>query len=1355
MHLGCTSLLTGEADISIVVGSALHFDPNIYITMTDLGMLSVDGRCRTFDASGKGYARGEGICAAILRRQSKAEQHGMRIRAIVRGAGSNHDGRKQGITLPNPIAQEALIRRVYADAGADPKDTQYFEAHGTGTAAGDPREANAIGNFFSKDRKYPLIVGSVKSNIGHLEGASGLAGVIKATMALEHGKIPPNMHFVEGNKNIDFKKLKIKVPTEAMDWPATDGPKRASINSFGYGGTNGHVLLEKYEPKKNAAESQHRVEEIKKRQKVDERPFLLPITSHSEKAGKLMVDKFAEYIKVHPETSLHDLSYSLSTRRSLHKYRSFAIGQTIEEALSDLTEPQPIAAWTPKLGEEKPRLGFVFTGQGGQWFAMGRELLEKSPLFRATLERCDDVLKSLPDAPEWSVIGELMRSKEDSKLMQTAYSQPICTALQLALVEQLKSWGVEPTATVGHSSGEMAAAYAAGILSFEDTIVTAYYRGLYMSNTSISQAEGTKKGSMMAVGLTETECHAELKAYKGRICIGAINSPSSITLSGDEDAIVELKEKLTERKVFARQLIVAQAFHSHHMFPLAPGYQRALESYGLNPQPATARMFSSVTARVADPERMGAEYWVANMVSSVRFGDALTGTLLDELDQKNVDIIIEVGPHPALKGPSRQVMQSVKMEIPYLASLTRGTPDYKGLLACMGQLFQLGYPVDLTTVNALEAITITGELHHEKGTRLFTLPSYAWDHAKYWSETRVIKNHRLRATRHTLLGAQQPNSVDSHPRWRNYLRKKEIPWLNDHQIEGKVIFPAAGYIAMAIQAIVQVQKEDSTIKNVLLKDIAIKSALALNDTDAGNEVILELRPAPISAKSTDDNWREFVLFSYDENERCSEHCRGLISVELGSAPGAVESSMGFYSDFNTLREQTRRGISSQKHYNHLRTFGLGYDASFQCLKGIVESGPGFAIAPLEFEVAKFAAEEHDVTYLHPTLLDSSFHLIFPAIEASLGRPLSEPFVPTFMRSMKVSGEFIYQDQTSALAKYQGYSRAHLRGPRVAHADVHIHDETAEKLLLEIIGLECTALGGGSSEDASGRTLFFRTRWNQMFDYLKGKNLPLAEVVDIYAHQYPNAKILHLVDEVDRTREVLKSLGGNNGVRRRFGSLNAVKGTLDIMLSEITALENEWTGLVGSNDAKEGEYDLVVVSSAVQGEVARFVKKDGVVLVDGVSVDTAGLSEVYESTTLQAYRMAEHEPERPKEVAVFLPKNPSMRTLHVIEELEKTYEVVSRWTAEGAAQDLDIVPQTIVMLASLDEDLFVDEMSESEYHAIRKLFLRRNQNAVWVLQVSSRDTLKYIYHDIYLPMLKSIGSIARHPPAAACGSYRLS
>jgi acyl transferase domain-containing protein len=346
------------------------------------------------------------------------------------------------------------------------------------------------------------------------------------------------------------------------------------------------------------------------------------------------------------------------------------------------------------------------------------------------MERCDKILASLPDFPEWSIVEELSRTKESTRLGETKFSQPICTALQLGILAIFEAWGIEPTAVVGHSSGEMAAAHAAGILSFRNAIIVAYYRGLYMSNG----AAGTSPpGSMMAIGLSEQAALEELKEYKGRIAVAAINSPSNVTASGDLDAMLELKEVLTEMKVFARQLQVAQAFHSHHMFPLAPPYQKALTTCeGFEPRKPKIRMFLSVTARVADYESMGPSYWCDNMTGAVRFSDALTGIVLDEMDEQNVDILVEIGPHPALKGPSRQTVQALKLDLPYLASLTRGVPDFEGLLATAGQLFARGYPVDLSETNSDHFLSEDGVVHKVlNAQKLKDLPSYSWDHTKY------------------------------------------------------------------------------------------------------------------------------------------------------------------------------------------------------------------------------------------------------------------------------------------------------------------------------------------------------------------------------------------------------------------------------------------------------------------------------------------------------------------------------------------------------------------------------------------------------------------------------------------------
>ena len=1321
-HMGNQSIRNKESDLSIVVGSALHFDPNIFITMTDLGMLSTDGRCRAFDASGHGYVRGEGVCAAILKRQSQAESDGDTIRAVVRGTAVNHDGRKQGITLPSSEAQEELIRRTYKIADVDPAHTQYFEAHGTGTAAGDPRETRAIGAVFSTDREHALNVGSVKTNIGHLEGASGLAGIIKATLSLENKKIPPNMHFSSPNPSIKFDDWKISVPTRMRDWPSPNELRRASINSFGYGGTNAHVILEGHYDSKHLEESLTTLPE-NFAEMVRGRPFMVPLSSHSEKAGKLLIRSLIGYLEQHSNTPAQDLAYSLSVRRSIHKHRSFVIGNNTDNMLKELKNPQPIAAWTP-ASEVQPRLGFVMTGQGGQWFAMGRQLIKQSPLFRQTLYRCDEILQRLPDSPEWSVTEELLRSKETSNLAETRFSQPICTALQLALLDLLEQWRIKPSAVVGHSSGEMAAAYAAGILSFENTIIAAYYRGLYMSNSA--GGVDSKPGAMIAVGMTEAEAMTEIKPYEGRVAIAAINSPSSMTLSGDEDAIIDLKEKLTERKIFARQLQVAQAFHSHHMYPLAAGYQKALNRQpGFTAQEARLRMFSSVTARIADPSKMDASYWTANMTGTVRFSDALTGILLDDQDEQNVDILVEIGPHPALKGPSRQVVQSLKLDIPYLASLTRGTPDYEGLLVMAASLYMHGYPVDLIASNSDHFIGNNDQIFAVRaGQKLNALPSYSWDHVRYWAETRAIREHRLRADRHAILGVPVPVSIESHPRWRNYLRLSELPWLSEHIVDGKIVFPAAGYISMAIEAKVRQAGNAMDIKNIILRDVSVKSALTLTDKDVGTEVVLELRPVSISAKNVSDSWNEFVICAFDDSGRSTEHCRGLVSAEQGS-PASIKRVKP-YPSLSDLEKNSNRRILVQNYYERLDSLGLQYGENFKLLSGAIESGPGFAFAPLTFRPYQISAEPADISVLHPAFLDASVHVIFAAIESQMGRPLDEPFIPTFLRSMTVSGAFISAKAVSEDRNFQVCSDTTLSSPRVAMSDLRVNSYGGEELLIDMEGLQLTALGGDAADTESWRSLFFRTRWQPSFDLLGGSDRPspvdgMAQIMDIFAHQHPNCRILHFTSDIKSSKEALRLLGGRDGERRRFKSYTPYAASLD----GFQEILDVWTGLVKIEEPKEGSYDLVIVDGSIHHSVEAYIKPGGYVISNAPDIRSRTLSPLFSNSGLTAWHKSQEEYNVAGSLTLVLAAAASDRTKAIASSINTAYSGVASTISFAQLAEQTDVSENIIVLTSLDEDLLFADSSHGsvDYHSIQKLLTQQQKNVVWLLEGATMDSQK--------------------------------
>ncbi|CAO1600411.1 hypothetical protein XANCAGTX0491_004101 [Xanthoria calcicola] len=1323
-HMGNQSIRNNESDLSIVVGSALHFDPNIFITMTDLGMLSTDGRCRAFDASGRGYARGEGVCAAILKRKGCAVLDGDTIRATVRGTAANHDGKKQGITLPSSEAQEQLIRHTYRTAKIDPADTQYFEAHGTGTAAGDPREARAIGAVFSKNRSQPLDIGSVKTNIGHLEGASGLAGIIKATLSLEHKTIPPNMHFKTPNPEIDFEDWKIAVPTKAKQWQSASGLRRASINSFGYGGTNAHVILEGYEQSNQFMSSSPELPQ-QFAEMVDGRPFLVPLSSHSEKAGKSLTRSLSNYLERYPDTVVRDLAYSLHVRRSLHRYRSFAVGHNKDTLMHEFGSPQPTAVWTPAK-ETTPRLGFVLTGQGGQWFAMGRQLIQKSPLFRQTLERCNEILQSLPDSPEWSVIEELLKSKDTSRLAETRFSQPICTALQLAILDLLEQWGIRPSAVVGHSSGEMAAAYAAGILSFENTMVAAYYRGLYMSNV-VAGIE-SKPGAMLAVGMTETEALTELRLYKGRIALAAINSPSTMTLSGDEDAIVELKEKLVDRKVFARQLQVAQAFHSHHMYPLAPGYQKALNAHpAFKAQTAKLRLFSSVTARTADPGHMGASYWAKNMTDTVKFSDALTGMVLDDMDGQNVDLLVEIGPHPALKGPSRQVLQSLKLDIPYLASLTRGVPDYEGLLALAGQLYMHGYPVDLVAANSDQLAAEDGVVaSFQAGRRLKNLPSYSWDHARYWAETRLIRDHRLRPDRHSLLGALIPGSTASHPSWRNYLRLNELPWLAAHVIEGKTIFPAAGYIGMAIEAIARLLGNAGNIKDFTLRDVAVKSALALTDKDAGIEVILELRPASNSTKAASETWHEFTVFSFDEAGRSTEHCRGLVSAERGS-PVSIEC-IAPYPSVEELERNSNRRTLLQNYYQRLSSLGLQYGENFKLLSGDVESGPGFAMAPLTFRQYQISPEPADSCILHPALLDASLHVIFAAIESQLGRPLEEAFIPTFLRAMKISGTFTSASAASDDQTFHVCCNTTLPGPRVANSDLRIHAKGNKELLVDIQGFQLTALGGDAADAGPGRSLFFRTSWQPAFDLLgTGDYLPLTDsieqIMNLFAHQHPNARILHLGPDFGSSKRALSMLGGRNGRRRRMQSYTPYPASSD----ELRQMSDAWApGLVRIEEPKEDGYDLVLVDGNVSQSVESYLKPGGYVISRNLDSGAKGSSLLLSRPKVSAGHISRSGSKAKGPLTLVLAPSASDRTRDIVSLVSATYPgpVFVTDVSLLAQRKHNGVSGNVIVLASLDDNLFfTDSGRDAMYFDSVQHLLTGERNVVWILEGATMEAQK--------------------------------
>ncbi|KAJ6263867.1 Hybrid PKS-NRPS synthetase pynA [Drechslerella dactyloides] len=657
LHMAVKTIQNGEAPMAIVCGANLILNPDMFVHMSELGFLSPRGRCHSFDASGDGYVRGEGCLALLLKPLKQAIRDNDPIRAVIKGTRLNQDGRTQGITLPSSAAQRANMAALYDDHAINPADIQYVEAHGTGTAAGDPIEMSALDSIFgSSHTENPLVVGSIKSNIGHLESCAALAGIIKTVEALERGKIPPQMHFKNPNPKIDFSRMKI--PTTLLDWPvSTSQVRRAAVNSFGFGGTNGHAVFENYPREHSPA-----VEES--------RPFLFIISAENETSLNQLCSSYADYIEAN-QPSLRDLSL-------------------VERLRADRSTPKPLT----RNPEKFEGLAFVFTGQGAQWVQMGKDLCERSSLFRSILEECDRILQTLPDGPDWSIIEELQKPKATSRVYISTFSQPLCTALQLGLVELWRSWGITPSAVVGHSSGEIGAAYAAGILSLRDAIVTAFYRGLFLSSSAQVNNENIgPKGAMCAIGLSQEKANKIVQKYKGKISLAAINSPTSCTLSGDQDAIDAVAKICAEDGTFCRALRVDMAYHSHHMIPLSSRYVEALVAAGIQPQQGRTdcRMFSSVTGRELDFSECTPSYWKDNMVSTVRFAPAVA-TLFERMPAVNA--MLELGPHPALKGPVGDILGDLKRnDMLYFESCSRGKPDFETLLESSGQMIVNGLPL--------------------------------------------------------------------------------------------------------------------------------------------------------------------------------------------------------------------------------------------------------------------------------------------------------------------------------------------------------------------------------------------------------------------------------------------------------------------------------------------------------------------------------------------------------------------------------------------------------------------------------------------------------------------------------------
>lgn len=1109
LHLACQSIRNGESKQAIVGGTNLLLDPAMFIGLSSQQFLAPDGLCKSFDASGNGYGRGEGIAALILKPVDQAIRDGDHIRAVIRGTGINQDGKTKGITVPSADAQGELIRTTYASAGIDFKDTHYFEAHGTGTKAGDPVELEAISRTISQRRseRNKLIVGSVKSNIGHLESVAGLAGLIKSVYILETGLIPPNIHFKTPNPAIPFDKWKITVPTKVTPWPSK-GTRRISVNSFGYGGTNAHTVLEdsyhhllsrrstsiqinghkptinrhvkKVEISLNHLNSNGFVNGNAKSNGHIEKPKarLFPLSASDQPGLKRLKDTLPQYLRkklAHDADELdegkllQDLAFTLSKKRTRHSWKACIAATSVEDLIEKL-ESKTTGSPPARAMNDNPRVGFVFTGQGAQWAQMGHELSQYK-VFSNSIQAADEYLRTFQGC-QWSVVEELAKDEKSSRIDLPEFSQALCTVLQVATVDLLSTWGVSPVAVVGHSSGEIAAAYCLGAISKEDAWKVAYHRGVLSSQLKTLAPE--LNGAMMAVGASEAQAYEYIQQVtEGEIVVACVNSPSSVTISGDAPGIRQLGQVLTEKGIFNRMLKVTTAYHSPHMQTISPMYMVELSDIKTMPAIEGRRMHSSVSGNFVDAAELGAMNWVRNLVSPVLFTDSVssllqTGADGDPTKGPSIDIFIEIGPHPALKGPVNQVMQSLGLYgVEYRSILSRGQSAIATALACSGDLHVLGVPVDIESINKSAS---DGVPH-----LLADLPPYPWNHSRtFWGESRLAQQFRLRnAPPIGLLGAPYPSLSESEALWRGFLRISEEPWIKDHQIPTSILYPAAGYLAMAVEAARQLADPNRTVVSYRLRDVIISSAVVLKEGD-DVECVFQLRPHKVGTRDNSSTWWEFTISTYPTGTSDPRtNSSGLILVEYEAAENSAAAAeeqcetQAIRLQYHDVEKACLHQEDSTEFYKELARLGLVYGPSFRNVTRITNSAGKSLCDVVVPDTGSIASEGQNGRphVIHPATLDAIFHLSFAALRGSDGT-LKEAMVPTSIDEIVIAADAPFAEAS----QFRGFSTAAKHGMKELKADIQMLDQLIEKPLVRIRGFTCAAFSGSSADSSEDETL---------------------------------------------------------------------------------------------------------------------------------------------------------------------------------------------------------------------------------------------------------------------------------------------
>ena len=995
LHQACNAIWNGDAPFAITGGVNMLLHPFGFVGFSKASMLSPRGRCSAFDATGDGYVRSEGSAVLFLKPLEDAERDGDPIHAVIVDTAINSDGKTNGITLPSSDGQAALLETIYNRANIKPDDLSYIEAHGTGTAVGDPLEAGALARVLGKPRKQLLPIGSAKTNLGHLETASGMAGLLKVILSLKHKAIPASLHFNEPNPNIDFEGDKLSVVTSYTELDKTNKPYLMGINSFGFGGANAHAIIEEYTGEFTHNNQSLVKEKVTSNQKVNSPLFL---SAKSDAALREMAGDYRDLIQ-DKTLDFNQLAYANFQQRQSFKHglaihgeelkditeclHSFSQGElhsgTVVGTKVDLISKEN----TDKEADKKQfaKLALVFSGNGSQWQGMGRELLAKSPLFLSTVNEINQILN---DYEEISLLDEFNASEEDSRLHLTEIAQPMLFAFQVGILSILREHGLQASAVVGHSVGEVAAAWASGALDLKEAVKVIYYR-------SHAQAKTAGGGRMAAAAMSKENVALLIEDLDltEAITIAGVNSPKSVTLSGSLPALKILEDKFDELGHFYRLLDLDYAFHSETMDPVETEIKQNLNDVKLTN--CSLDFYSTVTGSQVSANVLNADYWWQNIRQPVLFSDAMNNLLDDDYQ-----VFMEIGPHPVLRSYVNECGRERDFEIASISTVKRQSESTSVLLNSLYSCYLAGCSLDFDSV--FKKTKISRNTYH-------SLPHYPWQRERHWYNLTAEGGDLVNRDRqHPLLGYRLKNYEAS---WENQVDTALFSYLSDHVVDGAAVMPAAAYVEMALAASHEwFNEEENSLNQWEIENLEIRAPIVLDHSK-----VLRFKLFPKDGS--------FVISSRD---RLSD---GLWSENVvGRLLGNTNKKQPVKFSLAASMKNAKKHITAAGHYKLTEAVGLNYGPTFQGVNDVWVSDHN-AIAKLNSSIQ---LEVNTEAYqLHPALLDAGFQVLVDIFSDNIEQGNQAALIPVqigklyYYQSVKdltyLTVSIIKQSPQSVVANY--------------------------------------------------------------------------------------------------------------------------------------------------------------------------------------------------------------------------------------------------------------------------------------------------------------------------------------------------